>query len=314
MKRCYLIYLILIALFNTSFAQFDYGFDFSKSGTSGLQFLKIGVGAEQIAFGEAASSTVKDASSVFWNPAGLGWMNKRQIFFSYTNWLVNSKHSALAVSLPLKSIIVAFSVVSLNIEEFEETTVLSPTGTGRMVDAGDIVIGAAVSRKFTDRLTIGGQVKFVQERLDDVTFSNILFDIGTIYFTGLRDLRLSFTFQHFGPDKKILDQKFKMPLLFRVGAADNIIKGKNIRLTTAVDLVHPTDNNEWVNWGVELELIKALALRGGYRFNVDQGKLSFGFGLTPPILSVVQPKIDYAYSSYGDVFGASHRFSLGFSF
>lgn len=314
MKKGYIILLIVIAMASTSFAQFDYGFDFSKSGTSGLQFLKIGLGGKEVGFGSAASSTVDDAAAVFWNPAGLGWMNKKQLFISHNEWLVGSQHSALSFAMPIHSLVVAVSAAVLSIQPFEETTVLIPTGTGRKVEAGDMMAGIAVAKKFTEKLTIGGQIKFVQEKLDDVTFNSFLFDIGTIYYTGFRDLRLAFTLQHFGADQKIFDQKFKMPLLFRIGAADYIMKGERFHILTAVDLVHPTDNNEWVNWGLEVGLIKLLALRGGYRFNVDEGALSLGFGLYLPILANATFNLDYAYVSYGEIFGNTHRFSLSFTF
>ena len=64
----------------------------------------------------------------------------------------------------------------------------------------------------------GGQIKYVREKLDDESFDNFLFDIGTIYHTGWRDLRLGFALQHFGPDMKFINKTFRTPLLFRVGA------------------------------------------------------------------------------------------------
>lgn len=309
MKKQLIIAIILMAS-QAAFGQFDYGFDFSKSGTSSFQFLKIGVGAQQIALGEAVTSTVDDGSAVFWNPAGLAWMEKRQILAHQSNWLVDSKHSALAIAVPFKAFHFAVSLISLSVDPFQETTVQQPLGTGRMVEAGDFLAGLAITRKFTDRLSIGGQVKFVQEKLDDLEYSNILFDIGTIYFTGFRDLRLAFALQHFGPDKAVLDQKFKMPLLFRMGLADHLISNEQLQLTASVDLVHPTDNNEWVNWGMEITFLNSLALRGGYRLNTDEGEFSLGAGIVSPSLAGFRPKIDYAYSSYGDIFGAIHRFTV----
>jgi hypothetical protein len=305
---------ILAVMVKFSFAQFDYGFDFSKAGTSGFQFLKIGIGAKEVGFGSAVSSTVNDAAAVFWNPAGIGWLTSRHVFMAHNTWLADSKHSALAYAMPLGSFVVAANIAVMSIKEFEETTVDAPTGTGRMVGAGDLVLGLAIARKYTDQLSIGIQVKYVQEKLDEVTFSNFLFDVGTIYYTGFRDLRLAFTLQHFGPDKKMFDQNFKMPLLFRLGAADNIINNENLRITAAVDLVHPTDNNEWVSIGLEAGLMKYFSLRGGYRINVDEGDFSLGFGLESPDVMGVLPRLDYAYVSYGDIFGATHRFSLAFSF
>ncbi|MCP4413442.1 MAG: PorV/PorQ family protein, partial [Gammaproteobacteria bacterium] len=292
MKSSLLTAVLILFTSQIAFAQFDYGFDFSKAGTAGLQFLKIGVGAKHTGMGEASSSIVNDASSVFWNPAGLAWMEQSEVFLSYSSWLVNSKHTALSVALPVSSFNIAVSVISLQIEDFEETTVQTPTGTGRMVSAGDILFGVSIAKAFTNKLSIGGQIKFVQEKLDDVTFNNILFDIGTIYFTGWRDLRLAFSLQHFGPDKKMIDQKFKMPLLFRVGLADHIYNGEEFRVTLAADLVHPTDNNEWVNFGLETKFIDIFAVRSGYRLNADEGNLTLGFGITSPVVYGLMPKFD----------------------
>ncbi len=314
MKSSLLTAVLILFTSQIAFAQFDYGFDFSKAGTAGLQFLKIGVGAQHTGMGEASSSTVNDASSVFWNPAGLAWMEQSEVFLSYSSWLVNSKHTALSVALPVSSFNIAVSVISLQIEDFEETTVQTPTGTGRMVSAGDILFGVSIAKAFTNKLSIGGQIKFVQEKLDDVTFNNILFDIGTIYFTGWRDLRLAFSLQHFGPDKKMIDQKFKMPLLFRVGLADHIYNGEEFRVTLAADLVHPTDNNEWINFGLETKFIDIFAVRSGYRLNADEGNLTLGFGITSPVVYGLMPKFDYSYSSFGDVFNTVHRFSMGLVF
>ena len=183
-----------------------------------------------------------------------------------------------------------------------------------MVSAGDIAIGLSVARKFTDKLSIGAQIKYVQETLDDRSFSNVLFDIGTIYYTGFHQLRLAFALQHFGPDMKLVDQEFRTPLLFRVSATDDIIQTDNFNLLLAAELVHPTDNNEWVNIGMELKLLDYFAIRGGHRINVDEGKWSFGMGLTPPVLSSISTRFDYAFVVSENVFDNVHRFSLMLGF
>ena len=315
-QRLLKIFVCLFVLMNSHsvFAQYDYGFDFSKAGSAGLQFLKIGVGAKETAMGEAVSGIVNDVNSVFWNTAGLAYVDKYQASFTHNNWLVDSKHIAAAVGVPLGSFVVGLSVVSLDINDFEETTVTNPDGTGKMVSAGDIAIGLSVARKFTDKLSIGAQVKYVQETLDDRSFSNVLFDIGTIYYTGFHQLRLAFALQHFGPDMKLVDQEFRTPLLFRVSATDDIIQTDNLNLLLAAELVHPTDNNEWVNIGMELKLLEYFAIRGGHRINVDEGKWSFGMGLTPPVLSSISTRFDYAFVVSENVFDNVHRFSLMLGF
>ncbi len=316
MKKSILtVVLVSLFVFNPELsAQLNYGFTFSKAGSAGLQFLKIGVGARETGMGEAVSGTIKDADAVFWNVAGLAYVENKQVNVSYDQWLVESRHSAAVAAFPFNSFVVAVSAVSLSIKDFEETTAQQPDGTGRMVSAGDILVGLAVARRFTDKLSIGLQLKYVSEKLDNYSIGNVLFDVGTIYNTGFHDLHLGFSLQHFGPDMKIVDQVYRTPLLFRLSAGDNIIRTEDFNLLTEVDLIHPTDNNEWVNCGVEGRFLKIVALRAGYRFSRDIGNVSFGIGVVPPALGFLNAKVDYSFVPYGNIFGDIHRISLGLSF
>ncbi|MEM8556340.1 MAG: PorV/PorQ family protein [Bacteroidota bacterium] len=291
-------------------AQLDQGFEFEKSGAAGFQFLKIGLGARESALGEAAAAMTYDANAVFWNVGALPLVDGPQAAFTRNEWLVNSSLDAVVVAVPLGSYALGLSVVRFGIEPFEETTVQEPDGTGRLVEAGDVMVGLAAARRFTDRLTIGVQAKYVIETLDDDTFTNVLFDVGALYYTGFRQLRLAFTLQHFGPDVQGVEQTFRTPLLFRVAAADDLAEFGDVRVAGTVELVHPTDNQEWVNGGLEAIVLDVLALRTGYRIGVDEGAWSTGAGVMLPRLGGVGVVADYAYVPFGELLGATHRFTV----
>jgi hypothetical protein len=301
----------------SALAQYDYGFDFSKAGTAGFQFLKTGIGARELALGQTASSLTNDANAVYWNPGALSFVGQNQLYLSHNEWLAGSSANAAVVALPLGQYVVAASFLQFTIASFQETVV--PQGgaspyTGRSISAGDQAIGLAVSRRFTDKLTIGLQVKYVREWLDDVDYSNVLFDIGTVYYTGFHQLRLAFALQHFGPDMKPFEVRFRMPLTFRLGAADDIVTREDHRLTVGAELIHPTDNDELLALGFEYELFKTLALRAGYRTSSDEGRLAFGAGAHAPVLDDLDLRFDYSYSKMGAVFGATHKFTFGIGF
>lgn len=302
----------VVLLQSVLFAQYDFGFDFSKAGSAGLQALKIGVGARETGMGESVVAVVNDANSVFWNPAGLAYVNNYQVSFSQNNWIVDSKQYSAVAAVSFDAFTAAISVSDFSINEFEETTVLNPEGTGRMVSAGDLSIGLSLAKRFTDKLSIGAQVKYLQEKLDDYDVNNVLFDFGAIYETGFRNLRLGFSFQHYGPDMKYAYQEFRAPLLFRIGAADEIINNDNLKITASAEVVHPTDNNEWVNAGTEIQILKNFIVRSGYRFKNDEGKLSFGVGIIPPELANMGLKIDYSFVKSEVVFEDIHRITIGF--
>ena len=315
--RVALLALLMVSFARSTLAQYDYGFDFSKAGTAGFQFLKIGTGAREIALGQAATSLTNDANAVYWNPGALSFVVRNQLFLTHNEWLAGSSANAAVIAIPLEEYVVALSFLQFKIVDFEETVVPQGGGspyTGRMVGAGDQVVGVAVSKRFTDKLTIGLQLKYVREWMDDVSFSGVLFDVGTVYYTGFHHLRLAFALQHFGPDAKPDLVRFRMPLVFRLGAGEDFILTDEHRLTSALELIHPTDNAEQLSWGLEYEFLRVFALRAGYRFNADEGKLALGMGVRPPPLDMFTLQFDYAYSKFGAAFGATHRFTLGIGF
>ena len=308
--------LLLLALLLTIFpvqAQSDYGFDFEKTGSAGFQALKIGIGARESALGEAASSLTNDANAVFWNVGALPLVSGPTVYLTHNEWLVNSRVDALVAAVPVNSYTFGLSVMNFGIESYEETTATDPEGTGRQVSAGDLMVGLAAAKRFTDRLTIGLQVKYVREQLDQDVFSNVLFDVGTLYYTGFRQLRLAFTIQHFGASVNALQESFRMPLLFRMSVADDLVDMRAFRLSTSFELVHPTDNNEWVNWGIESVFLDLLSLRAGYRIQVDEGDFSLGAGLALQQIPLFRLNLDYAYVPFGELLGVTHRITLGLS-
>lgn len=309
-----LLIIFLVTLTFPALAQWDYGFDFTKSGSAGLQFLKIGIGARETALGEAALGISKGLHSIFWNPAGIAYVEKRAAAFSYSQWLLDIDLNTAAVAININNFLVlGCSFIYMGIPEFEETTVKMQDGTGRMVNANDLAIGLAVARRFTDKLSMGAQVRYVREKLDHDEFDNVLLDIGAIYVTGFRHVTLGVAAQHFGPDIKMLEDRFRMPLIFKVGVADDLFHTQNHWLTLAIDLVHPTDNVEHLNAGLEYTFYDWLFLRSGYRFNYDLGKYSFGAGLKQKLIGI-QSTLDYSFTDYGDIMGSINQLSISFGF
>ncbi|MBI4062852.1 MAG: UPF0164 family protein, partial [Elusimicrobia bacterium] len=54
---------------------------------SGFSFLKIGVGARPIGLGSAYTAMANDATAIYWNPAGLGAIKKRELSAMHGEWL-----------------------------------------------------------------------------------------------------------------------------------------------------------------------------------------------------------------------------------
>ena len=79
------------------------------------------------------------------------------------------------------------------------TTVENPQGTETFTSS-DMVIGLSFARMLTDRFSAGLTAKYVRETWDDVSAGGVAIDIGTLYDTGFKTLRIGMSIQNFGPE------------------------------------------------------------------------------------------------------------------
>jgi hypothetical protein len=288
---------------------------FKRLGSSGFTFLKIAQGARAAAMGDAYASVADDASSVFWNPAGLVYVEQREFTSTYTKWLVNSNLYSGAFAITSDMGTFALSFVSFAPEDIEETTPFAPSGTGRIIDAGDMAIGVGYARRLTDRFSLGLHLQYVQETLDQDTGNTLNFSLGTLFFTGFRSSRIAMTLKNFGKNEQILDDKFLMPMVFSVTAAMEVYGEKQDpnRLTVSFENVFAIDYDNRAHLGAELWLQDVLALRAGYKFNYDTDSFSAGAGIKYPYMGK-SIKVDFSYSDMGSLLDPALRVSVGLGF
>lgn len=286
--------------------------DFAKLGTSGAQFLKIGVG-RGAAMGEAFVAVADDASATYWNPSGLGHIDKRLVSLQHNEWIADIRHDYLTIVLPLGGFgTMGISLTALTMGEMEvltvddpNTTIREDTGTGRYFNASDYCIGFSFGRMFTDRLSAGLSVKAVQQMIWDMSAGGIAADFGIHYNTGFKGLRIAAAMSNFGgdityggrqlesvyepqyPDTlrdyenvpiSVRTTPFPLPLVFRFGIAFDPVQNEASRFTVALDLNHPNDNYETLNLGLEYAYLNTLFLRVGYKgyLNMDYMKAMTG--------------------------------------
>ena len=322
---------------------------FTKLGMAGAQFLKIGVG-RPTGMGDAFAAVADDASATFWNPAGIALVDNRELLLNHIDWISDVTHEYISFVAPTAAGNFGFAVTALRMGNIEETSLEEPQGTGRVFTASDLAFGVTYARKFTDKFSFGATVKGIQERIWDMTASDIAFDFGVHFNTGLKSLRLGMAISNFGPDTRytgnqlqfdyadpgwtwpwtrtpaageLLTQTYALPVLFRFGVAYNLIGAKDMKLTAAADLMHYNDVNEKIGVGVEYALY-GFKLRAGYIINADasytqsigaSNGLSAGAGVdvTPFGKNNMKFGVDYGYRNLGRL-GNSHRVNMNIRF
>jgi len=324
---------------------------FSKVGTTGAAFLKIGVG-RATGMGDAFVAIADDASACYFNPAGLARV-ERQVSLNHVNWIADVNHDHIAAVLPVTNFgTICFSVTALTMGDMEQTTIDNPNtrvredeGTGLTFSASDMAAAVSYARIITDKLSFGLTVKAINQSVWDMSASAFGADLGLFYNTGFRSLRIGAAVTNYGTQLaysgRQLDYSFfwpdsgpsqlqgsysttpmPLPTSFRFGIAYDVLEGPVNRLTTALDIIHPSDINETVNFGLEYGYNNTFFLRGGYVLNADtkyQEELGWATGLSAGLGVKAKPAqgfnlgLDYAFR-YLQYIKPTHRLQLTVGF
>lgn len=315
-----------------------------KVGTSAANFLGIAIGARGTALGGAYSAMAGDATSIYYNPGVISRIGRSHATFVHTNWFLDTSLNWAGIVLNFGGAnAVGISFTSLDFGEEPVTTVFEPEGTGELFSAQDVAAGISYARNLTDRFSIGGTVKFINQGIFNESASAIAVDVGLLFITQFRDFRLGVSFSNLGNEMKLdgkdllerIDQdpnasgnnetlvgllktdSFQLPVIFRVGISGDLLRFKeDARLTVSVEANQPNDNSQVVNVGSELAIKNMFFIRGGYkslfRKSSEEG-LTFGGGLIWNFNTRNSIVFDYAFADFG-LLQNVQVFSLGLSF
>ncbi|UCH63612.1 MAG: PorV/PorQ family protein [Fidelibacterota bacterium] len=310
---------------------------YTKLGAAGMKFLEVDANVRSAAMGGASTSLFDGVASMFQNPAGLAGVSGMDFSAATNVWIADIRQHAIGVAVDLNKIglgrlggIIGASLLVMDNGNMIRTDFSQVTEEQSYYAYDDPytieewAAGIAYARRISDQFALGGHVKYavqdfgevdIYRDLEDDTvsvanrLSPILFDFGTIYYTGFGDLRISMSFRNFSQELIYVNEKFELPITMKIGVAMKVLSLNNDTnsLTVALDAEHPRDYQERINLGFEYRLWN-LILRTGYRFNHDEESLSAGFGLH--LGSVL--RINYAYTAFG-IFGAVQRISIAIS-
>ena len=281
-------------------------------GTSGADFLTIGIGARALAMGSAfaAVDTGADVNAVNWNPGALGFVVKPDVSASYSSLFQDENQGFVGYASPLGK---GGGVLAASVNYLAVTNIQARAGDTENPDSTftdqNVAAGVSYARSLGDKLSLGGTLKLVHTTFNTVHESAMAADFGALYRTPVDGLTAGAALRNFGtnlgPDS--------MPLDLRGGAAYKMF-GSRLTLDSDVDWLE-TERIAYWSVGGEFWATPNLALRGGYQFGhgadqLQSGMVGLGVGLGVKFGGFT---MDYAFLPYGDL-GDTHRVTLGLSF
>ena len=281
-----------------------------NAGTTGFNFLKIGVGARATALGGAYSTVSGDIEATSWNPAGLYGLEHRNAVLSFNRYLVNSQAGFASIAIPSINGPWAISANYVTYGKMQRTDI-----EGRDLGsftASDIAIYTTFTRAFKNkRIILGTNLKMIYSSIDTYTSDAYAVDIGVQLAGPVSGMRLGASLSNIGFVRSAYagDNKDQLPVHIRLGISHRPAH-MPMPMLMALDVNIPNDNDAYFSFGMEMELLGGLFIRPGYSLQQtgstgeDPIGLSAGTGFQHE-----QYRLDYAYCSFVDL-GEVHRISL----
>tara|TARA_B100001123_G_C15108877_1_gene946661 strand:- start:3 stop:1010 length:1008 start_codon:yes stop_codon:yes gene_type:complete len=305
----------------------------TKVGTSAANWLKVESGTRGIAMGGSQVASGRGISGAYFNPASIAFIEASEVYYSKSDYLAGITHNTIGYGTRLSSTdYFGLHLFYLDSGEMEVTTVPSPNGTGEMFSVMDMSLRLIYGKQLTDRLRIGGSIKYIREEIYTMQMQSFVFDLGSNFNTGIAGIKLGMSVSNFGPDVQFtgeglekvvpdstdisgklskITKKFSVPLVFRLGVQKYIIgedEESINRLTVSADAINPIDYTVYGGIGAEYSWNNMAFVRGGTHLYHDTAGLSLGGGLRWSVVTV-----DYAYVNYG-VLKETHQFGISLNF
>jgi hypothetical protein len=316
----------------------------AKVGTTGVQFLKVGVSARAMAMAEAFIGVSDDASALYYNPGGMVQLKQPDFMLTHIVYPAGIQFEYLGGIWPIRALSAAAGIQAtfLHTDKMDETTPQQPYGTGRTFTASDLALGVSYAQRLTNKFSVGITAKYIEERLADQKAMGVAFDVGTFYNTAWKSVIIAMSITNFGPDMNFVNAPFPMPINFKFGGSMQVLDRDPHRLILAVEGWHPNDNLEQAAIGLEYGFAETGFLRAGKKINgyrrhswsdylannkkdpyieypilgesggPSADGLTLGAGLMIH-LPTIQLRLDYAFMNI-DKLGTNHFFTLGLAY
>jgi hypothetical protein len=276
-----------------------------KVGTSGLSFLKFGMGAKAVGMGEAFTAQSGEVTSAWWNPAGLSGIKGIQVSFTHNQWFqdITIEHFASALNFGKNTLGLSFTMNRIpDIRKMGDVPTSEPVV---LFDAHDVAFSFSFARSIKTKLGLGLSAKWLYEKIDIHSASGWGFDLGGIY-SPFEKLKFGLSVLNLGSKMRFEKEKFYLPTQYKVGV-NYLVEKKNLNsdFTFGLDLVKPRDDEVKIHLGGEYGLYRTLKIRLGYQSGYDEKDFSFGLGA-----KFKKYSIDYGYLPYKSNLGNVHSVSL----
>ena len=290
-------------------------------GQTTYRFLNVDMSARAAALGGSYSTNNDDVDVLFYNPAGMGFLEKNPISFSFVKHLMDINLFSLAYSTEFENIgRFGTAIKYISYGSFDEADEFGNI-TGEF-SAGELAFILGYTNEFTENFYYGANAKVIYSSIADKSSSAVGLDLGINYEIPKQQLNLAATVLNLGTQlSSYIDTKEDLPLDVAIGISKRL-ENLPVRLSLDFHQLNKERDELYQHFkgftlGAEFYLSEVFTLRFGYdnearsdlKVGSSSGLAGFNGGLGVKISEYV---FNYGYSSLGTI-GAMHRIGLSTS-
>jgi hypothetical protein len=288
--KTYAKYILSLILVGLLIAPAVFAGNKQRIGQAGAPELLINPFAATSGWGDANTGSVKGLEAFGLNIAGTAFVNKTELGYANTNWLVGTDISVNAFGLVQKvgdAGALGIFVQSMNLGDIEVTTVESPEGGMGTFNPKFSTIGISYAKEFSNSIYGGAVLKIISGGISDIKTTGVALDAGIQYVTGAqRQLHFGITLRNVGPTMKYTGDgmsfrgtvppngvdmtvehrsaEFELPTQVKIGVAYDFNFGVGQRITVAGNFTSNSFSKDQIHVGLEYDFKNILMLRGGF--------------------------------------------------
>jgi hypothetical protein len=287
-------------------------------GQNTYDFLNVDMSARAASLGGSFVTNNDDVDVLFYNPAGMSFLEKNPVSFSFVKHLMDINLFSLAYSTEFENIGRFGSAIKyINYGSFDEADEFG-NRTGEF-SAGELAFILGYTNEFSENFYYGANAKVIYSSIADKSSSAVGLDLGINYEIPKQQLNLAAAILNLGTQlSSYIDTKEDLPLDVTIGISKRL---ENLPVRLSLDFHQLNKERDELyqhlkgfTIGAEFYLSDAFTLRFGYdnesrsdlKVGSSSGIAGFNGGLGVKISEYV---FNYGYSSLGTI-GAMHRIGL----
>ena len=287
-------------------------------GQNTYDFLNVDMSARAASLGGSFVTNNDDVDVLFYNPAGMSFLEKDPVSFSFVKHLMDINLFSLAYSTEFENIGRFGSAIKyINYGSFDKADEFG-NRIGEF-NAGELAFTLGYTNEFSENFYYGANAKVIYSSIADESSSAIALDFGINYEIPNQKLNLAASVLNLGTQlSSYIDTKEDLPLDVAVGISKRL---ENLPVRLSLDFHQLNKERDELyqhlkgfSLGAEFYLSEVFTLRFGYdnekrsdlKVGSSSGIAGFNGGLGVKISEYV---FNYGYSSLGTI-GAMHRIGL----